>query len=122
MAPDLHMASPASRKLEYKYVILRAGDIGEWQPGANLMVDVPSETATLYVDDRWLGEDRSLRVESEPADSSKTATPPVVTPKLPQESTCRIALLSHTLCFDHEDLSKRSLPGQGMCLRSGFGE
>lgn len=80
---DLYMASPASRKLEYKYVILRAGGIGEWQPGENMMVDVPSEAATVYVDDRWLGEDRSLRVESEPTKSSQPAAAPMVTPKPP---------------------------------------
>jgi hypothetical protein len=46
------------RPLEYKYVIRRGAEVSEWQPGDNLIVDVPSEPAVLYIEDRWLNEVR----------------------------------------------------------------
>lgn len=69
-------------KFEYKYVILRAGGIGEWQPGANMMIDVPSKAAIVHVDDRWLAEDRIVWVEcpaSKPASVQAKHTIPNVT-------------------------------------------
>ena len=44
------------RPLEYKYVVRRGAEVSEWQPGENLVVDVPREPAVLYIEDKWLNE------------------------------------------------------------------
>ena len=53
------------RPLEYKYVLLRGEEVNEWQPGDNLVVDVPSEPSVIIIEDRWNPEEgRSVQVES----------------------------------------------------------
>ena len=53
------------RPLEYKYVLRRGEEMNEWQPGDNLVVDVPSEPSVIIIEDRWNPEEgRSVQVGS----------------------------------------------------------
>lgn len=53
-----------SGPLEYKYILKRGAEVSEWQPGDNLVVEVPEEPAVVYIQDRRLNEERSVQVQS----------------------------------------------------------